>query len=553
MKAKTSLTQKSRKFFHTVHHSIFRKVLLPVIAVTGLSLAFYSCEDKSKETKAQHDPSKDIKITKFEPETGRIRDMVIVYGENFGSDAENIKVFFNHVEAKVVGASKNGDQFMVLVPRLPGDECVISVRVGGTPTPDGLNYTGGKTATTEHLGFFNYLIAANITTIAGNGEGRSEGNNATDERLNEGLDQAQFWPLYLAIDSEDNIFVSLYTSKIVRMNVAENSIIVIANAANDLFQYNCTPAVHPYTDVIMYGARNNNPRDRFLFLDPKDGWAPKSKYIKTWNSRPEEEPPTYTNTVTGVVERYADFTTPGPANYHHWCLWSPYPERDIDAGKAEEEKTGWYYTRYDETGHIVRVDPLSWDATVIGMTATGIAYSAAVHPLRPWEIWIGAGSEGNAGNGLVLGTNVPGSWSNSICVMDVRDCSFEPVINEASGLQTRGLMSSARKISSTVVRGSHRDGKIQDAEFNRIRQVGFDPDGNLYVGDCNNRCLRMIATMADPMMVSTVIGIPGKEGFKDGNPEEALFRQLHGIVTDKEGIVYITDWDNGRLRRVAIE
>ena len=302
--SKTSLTQISRKFFNTMKNSILRKVMLAVIALTGLSLALSSCEDKKgEETKVPHDPSKDIRITKFEPEVGRIRDMLIVYGENFGCDAENIKVFFNHVEAKVVGASASGDKFMVLVPRLPGDECVISVRVGGTPTEDGLDYTGGKTATTEHLGIFKYLIAANITTIAGNGEGRD------NEILDQGLDQAQFWPLYVAIDSEDNIFVTTTASRILRINVAENSLTVLATR-DDLVQNNCTPTVHPHTDVLMFGARDNNPRDRFLFLDPKSGWAPKSQYIRSWVYKPEDETPTYINSVTGVETQYQDYTQP---------------------------------------------------------------------------------------------------------------------------------------------------------------------------------------------------------------------------------------------------
>ena len=545
--SKTSLTQKTITFFISVNHSIFRKAALLAVAATALSLAFYSCDEKEETDKVPHDPSRDIIISKFEPEIGRIRDMVIVHGENFGYNADNIKVFFNHVEARVVGASNSGDKFMVLVPRLPGDECVISVRVGGTPTSDGSGYTGGKTATTEHLGIFQYLTAANITTIAGNGEGRN------NEILDQGLDRAEFWPLYVVIDSEDNIFVTTYGSRVVRINVEENTITVVANATDHQFQYNCTPTVHPHTDVIMFGARNNNPRNRFLFLDPKDGWAPKPQYIRTWNTMPEDETPTYINTVTGNEMQYANYTTPGESDHHHWCLWSPYPERDIDEDKAEEDKTGWYYTHYSMAGHLVRVCPLTWEATVIGMTATGMSYSAAVHPLRQWEIWIGAGSEGNAGNGLVFGTSVPGSWNNSICVVDVRDYSFEPVIDATTGVQTRGHMSSARRISSSVTRGSHRDGPIHDAEFNRIRQVGFDPDGNLYVGDCHNRCLRMIATMAEPMMVSTVIGIPGTSGFRDGTPDEALFRELHGIVSDKEGIIYVTDWDNGRLRRIAVE
>jgi hypothetical protein len=143
-------------------------------------------------------------------------------------------------------------------------------------------------------------------------------------------------------------------------------------------------------------------------------------------------------------------------------------------------------------------------------------------------------------------------------MIDVRDISSHYTEDPVTGVRTRrsvdgSAMASAKRMSSTITKGSHKDGVVSEAEFNRIRQLGFDMDGNLYIGDCENQCLRMVTTMADPMMASTVIGIPGRRGWKDGTPDEALFRQVHGIVTDKEGIVYLSDWDNGRVRRIAIE
>jgi len=554
--SKTSLTQKSRKLFkNTMNRSILRKSLLLPMAMIAFALAFYTCDNKdSGEAKVDHDPAKNIRITKFEPDSGRVRDMVIVHGENFGSDAANIKVYFNHVEARVIGASASGDKFMVVVPRLPvvseGDDCFIHVRVGGTSVADGSGYQGGKTANTEHLGSFRYKIAANITTIAGNGGGQNP------SILNQGLDKAEFWPVYIAMDSEDNIFVVTDDRFLVLLNVKENLIVSLANRDNFVHP-NGSMNVHPYSDLIMSGGRDSDPRDRFLFLNPKEGWAPRNKYISNWVTFPEDERPTYTNTVTGEVLTYADYVVPGTGANHSWCVWSPYPDRADDAGKREDQKTGWYYTWYFDSGIFARVDPLSMEATIVGMLPTGTNYCASVHPLRKYEIWIGAGSEGNAGEGPVRDVNgdsdVYGSWNNSVCVVDVRDVSFYYTTNATTGVQTRSYMKSGRRLTSSVTRGSWRDGRIDEAEFQRIRQLNFDPDGNLFIGDCENACLRQISTMSNPMMVSTVIGIPGQRGFKDGSPEEALFRQLHGVVSDKEGVLFVTDWNNGRVRRVAIE
>jgi hypothetical protein len=54
-------------------------------------------------------------------------------------------------------------------------------------------------------------------------------------------------------------------------------------------------------------------------------------------------------------------------------------------------------------------------------------------------------------------------------------------------------------------------------------------------------------------MVETVVGIPGKAGFKDGNADEALFNQPWGIGVAKDGTVYVADYSNGRVRKLAIE
>jgi DNA-binding beta-propeller fold protein YncE len=54
-------------------------------------------------------------------------------------------------------------------------------------------------------------------------------------------------------------------------------------------------------------------------------------------------------------------------------------------------------------------------------------------------------------------------------------------------------------------------------------------------------------------MVETVVGIPGVAGWKDGGKEDALFNQPYGVGVDKDGTVYIADYNNCRIRKLAIE
>jgi hypothetical protein len=54
-------------------------------------------------------------------------------------------------------------------------------------------------------------------------------------------------------------------------------------------------------------------------------------------------------------------------------------------------------------------------------------------------------------------------------------------------------------------------------------------------------------------MVETVVGVPGKRGYKDGNADEALFSAPWGIGIARDGTVYVADYDNACIRKLAIE
>jgi len=96
----------------------------------------------------------------------------------------------------------------------------------------------------------------------------------------------------------------------------------------------------------------------------------------------------------------------------------------------------------------------------------------------------------------------------------------------------------------------HLDGPKELAEFNNPCQICFDQDGNLYVGDTDNFCVRRISTDG---IVSTIAGIPGKRGYLDGDPDEALFDRFWGMKMDPDGTLYITDYYNRAIRKLTIQ
>lgn len=430
-------------------------------------ISFSSCSD-DEDKGGTYDPEKPIKLTDFTPDSAGIAKMMLIDGENFGTDTSLIKVFFNRSQAVVL--SSTGSRILTLVPRLPGDTCVISVQVGEQRKEFEKN--------------FYYKIAASVTTIAGNG-------NST-LKTDEGLDKSQLNPVYIGIDKDNNIFVTDASDKLLKLNEQENSIQILATSAQG-FAHRATPITHPETQVLMMGCEGTGARDQFIFCDPKAGWVPKKMRIKEWD-------------LNG-------FTQPGANETHYFCVYC--------------EVDGNYYTRYN-SGQLVRIDPVTWSAKIIGLIPSGTAYGGAIHTINKSQLW------------LAYDTNAS-DYNHSICTVDV--------IDETMDLDGKFLQS-FKKLSGAT-NGDHRDGPLELAQFFKPRQINIDADGNLYVGEDGNHDVRMINT--NTMMVETIIGIPQSGGFKDGDREEAKFRNPHGIVTDAEGIIYLSDWGNKRVRRIAIE
>ena len=105
-------------------------------------------------------------------------------------------------------------------------------------------------------------------------------------------------------------------------------------------------------------------------------------------------------------------------------------------------------------------------------------------------------------------------------------------------------------LAGTSGKADHQDGEAQDALFNKPRQICVDSDGNIYVADSGNHCIRKIDTDG---IVTTVIGLPKVAGYVDGNPDNAQFRTPEGVAIDEDDIIYVADAGNKCIRKLAIE
>lgn len=99
-------------------------------------------------------------------------------------------------------------------------------------------------------------------------------------------------------------------------------------------------------------------------------------------------------------------------------------------------------------------------------------------------------------------------------------------------------------------KGSHKDGVATAARFKFPYQGAFDEEGNFYVCDKENHCIRKITPEG---IVSTFAGRPGEEGYSDGPLRDAQFKHPTGIVYDKdEKIFYVADRENKRIRMITM-
>ena len=96
-------------------------------------------------------------------------------------------------------------------------------------------------------------------------------------------------------------------------------------------------------------------------------------------------------------------------------------------------------------------------------------------------------------------------------------------------------------------------GKATDASLNEPYGIELDTDGNLFIVDRLNFCVRKVD--AKTAFISTVAGTGGKSGFAGdgGLADKAQLVEPNGICLDGKGKLYIADVANHRVRVVDLK
>ena len=92
------------------------------------------------------------------------------------------------------------------------------------------------------------------------------------------------------------------------------------------------------------------------------------------------------------------------------------------------------------------------------------------------------------------------------------------------------------------------DGTGSAARFNFPRGIAADGSGNLFVADNNNHTIRKVTPDG---VVTTLAGLAGAFGSADGTGSAARFRLPIGVAVDGSGNVYVGDYGNNTVRKIT--
>lgn len=119
--------------------------------------------------------------------------------------------------------------------------------------------------------------------------------------------------------------------------------------------------------------------------------------------------------------------------------------------------------------------------------------------------------------------------------------------NRIRKINSAGVIST---IAGTGTVGYSGDGGAATlAQLNTPIEVSLDTGGHLLVADRHNNCVRRIKLSTG--IITTVAGT-GAAGFSgDGGPATAAqLNEVGGVMADGTGVIYVSDFDNHRVRKV---
>ena len=157
-----------------------------------------------------------------------------------------------------------------------------------------------------------------------------------------------------------------------------------------------------------------------------------------------------------------------------------------------------------------------------------------------------AGSAGQSGTIDGIGTAARFNLPSGITI-DAAGNSYvaDTTNNTIRKITAAGVVSTFAGLAG--VSGS-TNGTGAAALFNRPTGLAIDSGANLYVADTGNSTIRKISPAG---AVTTLAGLAGIAGLKDGSGSDVFFNQPEALVLDTSGNIYVADTGNATIRKIT--
>ncbi|MDR1861077.1 MAG: IPT/TIG domain-containing protein [Bacteroidales bacterium] len=455
--------------------AFFRKAVKRVLAVV-LFLGFAACGDSSEgeDNPYDHpyDPSRAVSVTGIGPNKGGLGTRVVISGDNFGNDKDKVQVFFNDKSALVLKVQDNA--IYAMTPKQPGEFSTIKVVIDG------------KEAILEGTQF-QYYIKAVVTTVAG--KWNTSTNPPTDGPA---LDATFYRPTKVAVDDIGNVLVTddqtgarvrLISTKDEKMTTVLTMSVPWSNCFNPQFS----------TFFVM--ERNSSARPKLFYSLSKS-----SNYVESELFQDQQD-------ANGV-----------------WIFGS----YTACAIAADEE---YVYMMSESGERFVRVHQVTKKVELIGQQIPTGQYSHAVFNPVDRKIYLSLEQSGRIVRFDPRYT--PPGYTTPWITWD----DMEWIIGAGQG----------------IVSTTSKEGYGRDAILGTLTGLGVDQDGNIYICDQKYHCVWKVDKLLYCSVFAGPPAGPAKSGYKDGKPEEALFNRPYDITATYDGLIYVADTYNYVVRCISIQ
>lgn len=156
-----------------------------------------------------------------------------------------------------------------------------------------------------------------------------------------------------------------------------------------------------------------------------------------------------------------------------------------------------------------------------------------------------AGTAGEQGHVDALGVAARFSRVHSIAVDD----SGNVFVADSAAIRRIAVNGSVATLAGVPDVTGYMDGPGTTARFDMGNgELAVAPNGDVYVGDCNNHVIRRITPAG---VVSTYAGAANQPGSTDGPVASALFNCPAALGFDADGNMYVSDSGNYTVRKIV--